>query len=487
MLKALEYDHSPNFRLGETSSPVAIEDFDNWVGFQDRQLDAVKACYNGMRILYGGAAGGGKSYLLRWFGIRELIRMYAEYGIRGIRIGLFSESYPTLEERQINKVRMEVPSWLGKMNEQRHNLQLHRRYGGGVLCFRNLAHKDDYLSGEYAKVLFEEQTQCPEDKYDFVCTRIRWPGVPTWENIALGATNPGGIGHAYCKRRWVDGHLNAKEAKHTYRYIPARCSDNKYIPQGYVYNLMALPEKLAKAYAEGSWDIFEGQYFVEWDKDIHVVRPFQLPKQWIKFRCADYGFAKPAAMLWCAVNPWHQQVIVYRELYGPGMNPEQFAKKTLAMTPAGEDIAYTVLDPACWGDPKGDGSIADDMLMHGLSCLPGNNDRIDGAFRMRQYLEPFEYLQGGTPVKVARLVFFTNCVNCIRTIPSLIHDEHRVEDVDTDGEDHAYDGLKYGLMSRPSIDLTAEQQEVDAYKERKRLEFFNREFPERARRQARWR
>ena len=457
--------------------PSDTRNFDKWVGFQPRQIDAVKATQSATRVLYGGAAGGGKSFLLRWWAIREAMRIYQEYGIKGVRIGVLSDTYPNLEDRQLSKLRYEVPGWLGRFNGQRHELTLAPKYGSGVICFRNLDKADNYLSAEFAKAAFEEQTSIKEETYDFLCSRIRWPGLPDKEFVALGGTNPGNIGHAWNKRRWIDSHLYPREQHHKYAFIRALATDNSYLSDGYWQNLMALPEKLAKVYALGSWDIFEGQYFVEWDKDIHEVRPFQIPKQWLRFRCADYGYAKPAAMLWCAVNPWYQQVIVYRELYGPGMNPEQFAKRTIAMTPADEEISYTVLDPACWGDPKGDGSIADDLMIHGLACNPGNNDRIDGWFRCRQYMEPFEYLDHGRAVQVARTAWFTNCVNCIRTIPSLIHDEHRVEDVDTDSEDHAADAWRYGLMSRPTIDLTAEQKETDAYRERRRLENLHKLFP----------
>lgn len=477
MLRALQQPVPANERLGLTRHPVGAQNFDDWIGFQPRQLDAVIAAANAERILYGGAAGGGKSYLLRWYGIRTLMRLANQYQVRGVRIGLFSESYPTLEERQISKIRMEVPRWLGVMNNQRHELRLDKRYGGGVLCFRNLANPDDYLSGEYAQVLFEEQTQCPEEKYDFVCTRVRWPGVPEFENIAMGASNPGGIGHAYCKRRWIDRQLSVREHRHRYVYVPALCKDNKYIPSGYVENLMALPEKLAKAYAEGSWDIFEGQYFVEWTRDIHVVRPFQIPKSWPKFRCIDYGFAKPACCLWVAVNPWYSQLVVYRELYVTQHNPEQFAKRILQLTPADEEIFYTVLDPACWSNEKGHGSTADDMRMHGLICEPGNNDRLDGWFRVRQYLEPWDVLHDGKIVTVARLVYFNTCLNSIRTVPSLIHDDIRVEDVDTDSEDHAGDAIRYGVMSRPAMEMDTSQKELQAFHQRVRLEGLLKEFP----------
>jgi phage terminase large subunit len=480
MPNPVQQDVPPNMKLAATKAPVT--DFDAWIGFTERQLDAIAcgALYD--RVLYGGAAGGGKSYMLRWGAIRENIRCAKQYGVKGIRFGVFCKTYPELEDRQLSKVRLEVPKWLGKLNEQRHELRLNDKYGGGVICFRNLDNPQSYLSAEFGKAYFEEQTTAEEDKYDFIGSRLRWPGVPAYENTALGATNPGGIGHAWCKRRWIDGHLTQRERTKRYAFIPAKALDNPHLPDGYYDNLRSLPEKLARAYADGCWDVFEGQYFVEWDSQIHVVRPFQIPKQWVRFRAMDYGFAAPAAVGWWAVNPWYNQLICYRELYVTQHNPEMLAKRILAMTPADEEIAYTVIDPACWANTAGKGSVADDLMTHGLACMPGDNNREAGWFRVRQYLQPFEVLIGQQTRNVARMAFFSTCTNHIRTIPALIHDEHRPEDVDTDGDDHCGDETRYAVMSRPVIDLTSGQAEVDAYRERRRLEGLYRDFPDMKRR-----
>jgi len=456
--------------------------FNSLNSFFEKQNDARDCARLYDRVLYGGAAGGGKSRFLRWLGIEELIRLHQQYGVRGVRIGVFCENYPVLEDRQISKIRFEVPEWLGRMNEQRHELHLAPEFGSGVLCFRNLDKPRSYLSAEFAKALFDEITQVKEEVYDFICSRLRWPGVPEFENCAVAATNPGGIGHAWVKRRWIDGQLSARESRYTYAFVPSKALDNPHLPDGYWERLRSLPERLARAYADGDWTFFEGQYFTEWRPEVHQVTPFAIPKDWLKFRSADYGHAKPAAMLWWAVNPWFSQLICYRELYGPGMTPKALAENTLAMTPEGEDIVYTVLDPACWSSKAGEKSIAEQMLLYGLACQPGVNDRIDGWSRVRLYLEPFEYLApprpGEAPAKpltVARMVFFSNCVSTIRTLPALVHDEIRVEDVDTDSEDHAPDAVRYAVMSRPDTDLTAQQREVDDWRARMREEHLKRE------------
>jgi predicted phage terminase large subunit-like protein len=220
-----------------------------------------------------------------------------------------------------------------------------------------------------------------------------------------------------------------------------------------------------------------GRFIMEWDSAIHVAEPTPIHKQWTRFRSLCSSPDKPAAVAWWAVNPWYQQLICYREHYNHSHNPRQLAQKVLALTPADEDITYTVASPAIWSKREGESSIADDLLAHGLACIPGNDDRSDGAARVRQYLEPFEVQHKGALVRVARVVFFSNCANSIRTLPVLMYDPRRIEDVDITGEDACYNAVRFAVMSRPAIDLTSAREELAAYKERRQLEADRREFP----------
>lgn len=413
--------------------------------FTERQLQATEAADKFRYTLFGGAAGPGKSYWLRWYSIRTLMKWGKELGLRGIRGALFSKDFPTLKDRQVGKMEVEFPRWLGEIRDSKtHGLGFHidEKWGGHVLALRNLDDPSKYLSSEFALIAVEELTENKEEVFVRLRNRLRWTGIERTQFVA--ATNPGGIGHAWVKKLWIDKTFPIEEKEvHEFSYIKALPTDNPHLAKSYLMQLSSLPERLRKAYLDGNWDVFEGQYFTEWDIQKHVVQPFTLPKGWKLFRAYDHGREAPACCLWFALDP-DGRVWCYRELYARGLNVDELAEK-IKLLSGEEEYDYSVADPAIFAntgivDRYGGQTIAEAFARRGIMFIPASNRRIDGWNLVHQYLSWKEESQ-------PKLIFFSTCVESIRTIPALVHDAHRVEDLDTKSEDHSADTVRYFLAS----------------------------------------
>lgn len=432
--------------------------------FQPKQIEAWNTLFNNQckYLLYGGAAHGGKSYFLRWAAVGLAMHYFKQYQIPDVKIGLFSEDYPTLKDRQIIKFKNEMPDWLGELREFRDEgfaYKLRDAYGGGMVLLRNLDDPSKYASTEFAAELVEEITKNPEETFDDLRFRLRYPGIEDTKFVA--ATNPGGIGHAWVKKKWVQQDPNNPDPEQDrFFFIPSTVYDNKFTQKGYIEQLKALPEQKRKAFLEGSWDIFAGQVFTEWAVNTHVVKNFEIPKDWKRYISMDWGSNKPFSVGWFAVD-YDGHSYMYRELYmnsstfeerfGEPLTARRLARVILGINKkSGETYEYMTADPSMWNkillgekskDDTGE-SYAEIMINEGLNMLKGDNDRVNG---MAQFREMLAKGGDGRP----RFQVFESCYDTIRTIPALIYDKHRVEDVDTDGEDHTYDMIRYHFMSRP--------------------------------------
>lgn len=342
----------------------------------------------------------------------------------------------------------ELPRELYKHNQQKNTITFPN---GSTLRFsycRNLEDVLNFQGIEYDFICIEELTQWTEEEWKILMTSLRTTKKGVIPNF-FGSTNPGGRGHAWVKRLWIDRNFKSEEGEkpEDYAFVQSFVWDNQILmetqPQ-YVEALQALPEKKRRAYLEGDWNVFEGQYFTEFRESIHIIDPV-VPKNAKQYLvCLDYWYANPSAVYWLAQDT-QGQVTCYRELYWPEMSYKELAIKIQAMTTQDEKISVTIVDPAIVGKREQNWVTGKEELEKwGLRVEGGDNSRVEGWLTVRKYLKPYE--DPNTKEITSSLKITSNCVNLIRTIPEQQHDKSNVEDMDTHGEDHWPDALRYWLV-----------------------------------------
>jgi hypothetical protein len=420
-------------------------------------------------VLYGGAAGGGKTDALLMFLLKQIeIPHY-----KGI---LFRKTYPELEE-VISRTEDLYPKIVPgcRFNDNKH---VWRFPSGARVYLGAMQHIKDrikFQGKQYDVCAFDELTHFSYAEYSYLFSRNRPARPGTWV-VMRAATNPGGIGHSWVKERFIAGRVpqqsysweleirGVKYKRHR-AFIPATVFDNTALLQNdpmYIANLAMLPEAERKALLEGDWDTFSGQAFVEWRDDpagyrtrrwTHVIQPFAIPETWRIFRSFDFGYAKPFSVAWWAVD-YDDRVYRIRELYGCTGQPNTGVRwdvgriadeiKRIESEKDGQFVGrqiYGVADPSIWDASRGE-SIADMMQHHGVYWTPGDNERIPGKHQVHYRLA---FDKEGLPA----FYVFANCAAFIRSVPSLVYDETDVEDIDSAGEDHVYDETRYFLMEHP--------------------------------------
>ena len=403
-------------------------------------------------VFYGGARGGGKSYAM----LVDPLRYCDKQKHRAL---LIRRTMPELRDLINHSQQLYPKAYPGaKWREQEKEWKFP---SGARIEFgyaENLTDVLRYQGQSYTWIGIDELPQYPtQDIYNFLRSSLRSvdPEIP----VFMRATgNPGNVGSQWVKEMFVDPSTpNTKFdidiktptgiKKISRRFIPAKLQDNPYLMQtdDYYAMLASLPEVQRKQFLDGNWEAFEDSSFPEFNKELHVVKSFDIPRNWMKFRAADWGYSSPACCLWFAID-FDNNIFIYRELYTKKLTADLFAQKVMELED-GEYIRYGVLDSSTWAR-RGDigPSIAETMIQEGCRWRPSDRSprsRIAGKLEIHKRLKLNE--DTGYPT----LFVFDNCINLIRTLPMLPTDKNNPEDVDTHAEDHAYDALRYGCMSRP--------------------------------------
>ena len=402
-------------------------------------------------VLYGGAAGGGKSYAM----LVDPLRYAHRSAHRGL---IIRRSMPELREL-IDKSRelypKAFPGCKYKEVEKLWNFP-----SGAKIEFGFLERDADvyrYQGQAYSWIGFDEITHLPtEFSWNYLASRLRTtdPEITCYMRCTA---NPGGAGATWVKKRYIDPsppHEPFEGADGlTRKFIPARLQDNPFLAKDGRYEkmLQALPPTQRQQLLEGNWDVAEGAAFTEFVPQLHVITPFEIPVHWERVKGIDYGYASESACIWGAVDPSDGTLIVYRELYQKGLLGTELADLITNMELQDPFSVQGVLDTACWSRTGTTGpTIGETLQRAGHKLRRADKNRIQGKIQIHEYLK---VMQSGRP----RIQIFNTCPNLIRELQSIPLDKRNPEDVDTHAPDHAYDALRYLIMSRPRINDTLSQ------------------------------
>ena len=410
-------------------------------------------------IAYGGARAGGKSWAMR----TKFALLCLRYA--GIQILLLRRTLPELTENHVNPLLILLRG-IARYNKQEKVFSFPN---GARLKLGYCSNEQDVLQYQgqaYDVIGMEEATMFTEFQYNCLRESNRSSGLmeekfPPRMYLTM---NPGGVGHHWVKRLFVDRAYKDKERPEDYVFIPAKVYDNTAFMErdpDYVAQLESLPEKRRKMMLHGDWNSVEGAFFEEFVNDpdhykdrlyTHVISPFEPPKDWPIYRSFDFGYHRPFSTGYWAIDPEGRAYRIH-EWYGCTetdneglrLQPHELFSKMADMEREhpwlkGKRI-IGVADPSIWDQSRGE-SVAEVAAKHGIYFSPGDNKRVAGWMMVHYYMAIDEYGE-------SMMYIFSNCKAFIRTIPALQYDDHKVEDLDTDMEDHVADEVRYFCMSRP--------------------------------------
>lgn len=423
--------------------------------------------------LYGGAAGGGKSDCI-------LIEALRQVHIPHYRCLILRKTYPQLSELIDRSRDLYIPAFpKARYNESAHCWKFP---SGAKIFFGSMQHTKDrtnYQGKRYDLIIFDELTHFTWDEYSYMFSRNR-PSGPGTRVYMRATTNPGGIGHSWVKERFItralpltriweefqvkgpDGQMIKKKRSRV--FVPASVFDNQRLLENdpnYIANLAMLPQAERDALLYGDWDSFSGQVFSEWknipeaydtQKFTHVINPFDIPASWKIYRGFDFGYAKPFSVGWYALD--HEgRLYRIREWYGctdtPNtglkLTPQEIAQGIKDIENADPNIkgrkVIGIADPSIYDKSRGE-SVGEMMEKCGVYFSPADHTRLAGKMQ-------FHYRLAFDDIGMPMFYVFKTCKQFIRTIPALVYDDAKVEDIDTDMEDHIYDECRYVFMEHP--------------------------------------
>ena len=398
-------------------------------------------------VVYGGAKGGGKSCAL----VMECLAYCLEN--KGATAYLFRESYDDLEANLIDEWKKKVPEELYEYKETKHVAYV---AGGSRVFFRYICGESDAYRYQGRSIDFigiDELTQHTEKAVQVLLSCLRSP--KGFKAVFKGTCNPGGIGHSWVKKRYIDGTSKGKriyfdqKSGNSVAFVPASVYDNEVIMQKdpkYLRRLNNLPPAEKKAYLYGDWDIFEGQYFSEFDYSVHVMKPFEIPKHWRRYISFDYGLD----MLACYFIAVDEQcrAYVYREIYKSGLIVTE-AAQAIYKAMGDEKIYSVIAPPDLWNRHSDTGkSTAEIFAEEGIYLCKVENSRVSGWYCLKERLKIFTDEQGQ---KCAGLRIFNCCENLIRTLPAIAFDKLNPNDCAKVPHEltHAPDAIRYFASGYP--------------------------------------
>ena len=428
-------------------------------------------------ILYGGAAGGGKSHAMRLIAISYALQ------VPNCQIYLFRRIFSDLAKNHIEGASGFNALLIDFIKSKHATITSDEItfWNGSKIYLCHCQHEKDvvkYQGAEIHILLIDELTHFSEKIYRFLRGRCRIGSlvVPAQFKeklpLIICGSNPGGIGHDFVKQTFIDGcepmqirRMPDAEGGMLRQFIPAKLADNPTMTLNdplYAAKLEGLGGALARAMLDGDWNCIDGAYFDNFDKAKHIIEPFFIPHEWFKIRAFDWGYSKPFCVLWGAVSDGslvdcggikrsfpRGAIIIYREFYGctgkanEGLKKHagDIAKNTKEMQ-QGEKMNDMVADPAIFDVSTGE-SISEQMAKEKIHWRPADNKRVAGWQQIRARFSG----QDNKPL----LYFFNSCKNLIRTLPIMQYDNSKPEDLNSDLEDHAVDTLRYLCMSRPVV------------------------------------
>ena len=415
-------------------------------------------------VLYGGAAGGGKSFAL----LADPLRYCHNANHRGLLLRRTLDELTELIDKSRQLYTKAFPG--AKFRESKSTWHFP---SGATIWFTYLDRDKDvtrFQGQAFNWIGIDEITQYPTPYvWDYLRSRLRSTDPELQENLYMRCTaNPGGVGGWWVKKMyiegtpenkafpafdidtrktfvWPSGHEKAGQPLFFRKFVPARLTDNPHLMADGQYEAMlrSLPDVERKRLLEGDWDVAEGAAFPEFSRTKHVVEPFDLPTNWPRIRAADYGYSAPSCVLWGAID-WDNNIWVYRELYAKHLTAEQLADRILEAEQIDPLPHYTVLDSSCWNKTGFGPSIAEVMMRQGVRWTPSDRNRIQGKMEIHRRLADDPY------TKEPRVRFFSTCQNIVKQVAGIPLSKTNSEDVDTKAEDHAYDALRYMMMTRIS-------------------------------------
>lgn len=409
-----------------------------------RQVEAIEAVLQGKpRILFGGARGGGKSAFLRYLHYRQAMSHQNFHSL------ILRRKFPELEQTHIMRVRQEAAKLGGIYRETQRIIEWPAT--GSITRFGHCQTDDDaenYLSAEYDLISFDELVTFPFEMAMRIISSLRSAGRRGYTPQVFSGTNPGGPDAWWVKAMYIDRSMDPDEYpdydQHDHCFIPSKLEDNPYLDNNYEKTLLALPPMLRKAYREGSWDVWPGQYFPEWSRDRHLREWQGWSPRGCKVYCGiDWGYVRPGCCLWMAVTP-EGRMYVFDEYTFKQTVVSDVAKEIKRRSREWDVKPIYIADTQMWGGADMTGEdMRETFARHGLALVQANKERVNGWQRLRAWLRD---APDGQPWALVH----PRCVSLARTLPALQQDGANPEDVDTDGEDHWAEAWRYVCSARPS-------------------------------------